>query len=116
MRYRPTETEGIISFKLIRTMIWGHQERYEWFNLGMEPLSGMEEHDLSPSWSKLANFVYTYGENLYGFKTVRAYKSQFNPVWEPRFLVCPGGWALPRVLSNLTNVVSGGFTNLVSNK
>lgn len=116
LRYRPTAPDGIINYMLIQTMLWGQEEEYEWFNLGMAPLSGMEEHDFSPGWSKLANFVYTYGENLYGFKTVRAYKSQFNPVWEPRFLVSPGGWALPRVLSNLTNVVSGGFTSLVSNK
>jgi phosphatidylglycerol lysyltransferase len=116
LRYRPTAPAEIINYMLIQTMLWGQQEGYKWFNLGMAPLSGMEEHDFSPGWSKLANFVYTYGENLYGFKTVRAYKSQFNPVWEPRFLVCPGGWSLPRVLSNLTNVVSGGFTNLVSKK
>ncbi len=114
LRYRSDVPEGIINFMLIETMLWGRQQGFDWFNLGMAPLSGMEEHDFSPGWNKLANFVYTYGENFYGLKTVRAYKSQFNPVWEPKFLVCPGGWTLPRVLSNLTNVVSGGFTSLVS--
>lgn len=116
LRYRPATPEGIINFMLVQTMLWGRQEGYKYFNLGMAPLSGMEEHDFSPGWSRLAYFVYTYGENFYGFKTVRDYKEQFNPVWEPKFLVCPGGWALPGVLSNLTNVVSGGFSNLVSNK
>ena len=116
LRYRPGAPEGVINFMLINTMLWGKKHDYAWFNLGMAPLSGMYEHDFSPGWNKLADFVYTYGENFYGFQTVRAYKSQFHPVWEPKFLVCPGGWALPRVLSNLTNVVSGGFSNLVSNK
>jgi phosphatidylglycerol lysyltransferase len=64
----------------------------------------------------VANFVYTYGEKFYGFKKVRIYKSQFNPDWEAKFLVCPGGFALPRIMSNLTNVVSGGFSNIISKK
>lgn len=114
LRYRPDAPEGIINYMLIHTMLWGQKEGFHWFNLGMAPLSGMDEHDFSSGWNKLANFVYTYGENFYGFKTVRAYKNQFNPVWEPKFLVCPGGWALPKVLSNLTNVVSGGFSSLMS--
>ncbi|MDZ7681116.1 MAG: bifunctional lysylphosphatidylglycerol flippase/synthetase MprF [Fodinibius sp.] len=114
LRYRPEIPEDIINFILVETMLWGQEQEYEWFSLGMAPLSGMDEHDFSPGWSKLANFVYTYGENFYGFKTVRAYKTQFNPQWEPKFLVCPGGWALPRVLSNITSIVSGGFSNIVS--
>lgn len=116
LRYLPEAPAGIIDYMLINTMMWGKEEGYEWFNLGMAPLSGMDEHDFSPGWNKLAHFVYTYGENIYRFKMVRKYKSQFNPKWEPKFLVCPGGWSLPRVLSNLTNVISGGFSSLVNHK
>jgi phosphatidylglycerol lysyltransferase len=113
LRYQPEVPENIINFILVETMLWGQNQGYEWFSLGMAPLSGMDEHDFSPGWNKLANFVYTYGENFYGFKTVRDYKNQFNPQWKPKFLVCPGGWALPRVLSNITSIVSGGFSNIV---
>lgn len=116
LRYRPESPAGIIDYMLIHTMLWGKQEGFEWFDLGMAPLSGMDEHDFSPGWNKLADFVYTYGENIYGFKKVRRYKSQFNPVWDPKFLVGPGGWSLPRVLSNLTNIVSGGFDSVMSKK
>ncbi|PAU93936.1 hypothetical protein CK503_09705 [Aliifodinibius salipaludis] len=116
LRYRPESPAGIIDYMLIHTMLWGKQENFEWFNLGMAPLSGMDEHDFSPGWNKLADFVYTYGENIYGFKKVRRYKSQFNPTWEPKFLVGPGGWSMPRALSNLTNIVSGGFNSIMSEK
>jgi phosphatidylglycerol lysyltransferase len=116
LRYHPEISDGIINFMLVEAMLWGRQQGYRWFNLGMAPLSGMDEHDFSPGWNKFADFVYTYGENFYGFKTVRAYKSRFNPVWEPKFLVCPGGWTLPGVLSNLTNIISGEFTNIIANK
>jgi len=113
LRYRPEAPEQVIDYMLVNVMLWGQRQDFQWFNLGMAPFSGMDEHDFSPGWNKLADFIYTYGENFYGFKTIRAYKSQFYPVWEPKFLVCPGGLVLPRVLSNLTNVVSGGFSNLV---
>ena len=116
LRYRPESPVGIIDFMLIKTMLWGHEEQYSWFNLGMAPLSGMDEHDFSPGWNKLADFIYTYGENIYGFKKVRMYKSQFNPHWQPKFLVGPGGWSLPRVLSSLTNVVSGGFESIMTKR
>ncbi len=116
LRYRPESPAGIIDYMLIHTMLWGKQEGFKWFNLGMAPLSGMDEHDFSPGWNKLADFVYTYGENFYGFKKVRRYKSQFNPTWEPKFLVGPGGWSMPRALSNLTNIVSGGFDSIMTKK
>lgn len=114
LRYRSEAPEQIIDFMLVNAMLWGKEQQYKWFNLGMAPFSGMDEDDFSPGWNKLADFIFTYGENFYGFRTVRAYKSQFNPVWEPKFLVCPGGWVLPRVLSNMTNVISGGFSHLVT--
>jgi len=116
LRYLPNAPKGIVDYFLVQTMYWGKQQGYQYFNLGMAPLSGMEEHDYSPGWSRMANFIYTYGENFYGFKKVRSYKSKFNPDWEARYLVCPGGWALPRVISHLTNVVSGGFTNYVQHR
>ncbi|NGP88885.1 bifunctional lysylphosphatidylglycerol flippase/synthetase MprF [Fodinibius halophilus] len=115
LRYQPGIPISIIDFILVRTMFWGKENGYQYFNLGMAPLSGMDEHDYSPGWSKLAKFVYTYGENFYGFKRARTYKSKFNPEWEARFLVCPGGWALPRIISHLTNVVSSGYAHFIRN-
>lgn len=115
-RFRPEAEDGIIDFLLLKTMLWGEKQNYRYFNLGMAPLSGMEEYDISPAWNKVANFVYTYGEHFYGFKKVRTYKNKFNPEWEAKFLVCPGGFALPRIMSNLTNVVSGGFSNIINKK
>jgi len=115
-RYDPGAPEGIIDFVVLNTMQWAKEQGIQWFNLGMAPLAGMEAHEYSPNWSKFAGLMYSYGENFYGFKTVRAYKSQFSPQWEPKFLVAPGGMELTRALSNLTNVVSGGFSSLVSSK
>ncbi|HEX6982144.1 MAG TPA: bifunctional lysylphosphatidylglycerol flippase/synthetase MprF [Balneolaceae bacterium] len=116
LRYHPDESKEIIDFMLIETMLWGKRQQFKWFNLGMAPLSGMDEHDFSPRWSKMAHFVYSYGETIYGFQRVRDYKNKYQPEWEPKFLACPGGLSLPRALSNLANTVSGGFSTLVNVK
>jgi hypothetical protein len=39
---------------------------------------------------------------------------KFEPVWEPRYLAAPGGFALPRVLRDVTLLISGGVSGLVA--
>jgi phosphatidylglycerol lysyltransferase len=42
------------------------------------------------------------------------FKAKFAPVWEPRYLAAPGGFALPRVLGDATLLISGGMVGLVT--
>lgn len=39
---------------------------------------------------------------------LRLYKDKFDPVWEPRYLASSGGLALPVILKDLTQLISGG--------
>lgn len=116
LRYRSSVPHSVIDFMIVETMRWGHQHGYHWFNLGMAPFSGKEKNYFSPRWNKLANLLFTYGENLYGYKAVRAYKEKFHPDWEPKYLICSAGLGFPATLSNIAKVVSGGFSNPVSGK
>jgi phosphatidylglycerol lysyltransferase len=109
LRNTPESQTDIIDYLLVELMLWGKQEGYKWFSLGMAPLSGMKNHQHTQRWSKVADWVYTYGENIYNFKEVRKYREKFNPEWEPRFLAVPGGWALPGALKDMTNLISGGI-------
>lgn len=113
LRHSPDVTSEIIDFLLIQMIKWGKKEGYEWFDLGMAPLSGAEGRQASLHWNKVADWVYIYGESLYNFKEVRKYREKFHPVWEPRYLAAPGGWSVPGVLSNLTSLISGGFKALL---
>ena len=105
---------GVMEYLFIRLMEWGKQEGYRWFNLGMVPLSGFESHSLSPLWNKLGAKVYRNGEYFYNFQGLRHYKERFNPVWEPRYLVSPGGFRLPRILANVASLISGGLKGVVA--
>lgn len=113
MRHLP-EIPGIMDLLFVSLMQEGKARGYRWFNLGMAPLSGLSGHRLAPSWHKVAAFVARNGERFYGFKGLRAYKEKFGPVWEPRYLASPGGWALPQILLDVSNLISGGPIKTIS--
>ncbi len=110
MRYRPGCPEGIMDYLFVELMLWGRQEGYHWFNLGMAPLSGLEDRTLAPLWSKAGALLFRHGEHFYNFQGLRQYKDKFTPHWSPKFLACRGGLALPRLLTNIATLISGGLS------
>jgi len=93
-------------------MLWGAREGYGQFNLGMAPLSGLESHPLAPLWHRLGTLIYQHGEHFYNFEGLRAYKNKFAPVWRPKYLVAPGGIALPTILLDVAALISGGVKGM----
>jgi phosphatidylglycerol lysyltransferase len=97
----------------LELMLWGREQGYRWFNLGMAPLSGLEERTLAPPWNRAGAWIFRHGEHFYNFQGLRRYKEKFDPVWEPRYLACPGGLALPRVLADIAALIAGGLRGVV---
>jgi len=114
MRYADGAPKNVIDFLLIECMLWGKAQGYRWFNLGMAPLSGLEEHPLAPAWHKLGRLVSRYGENFYHFEGLRKYKEKYQPVWRPRYLAAPGGVALAGALLDVTNLISRGVGKMLT--
>jgi phosphatidylglycerol lysyltransferase len=112
MRYRASAPNGIMDALFAALMQWAREREYKWFNLGIAPLSGIEESPIAPLWSKLGRFVYGHGETFYNFKGLRSYKDKFKPVWEPRYLAYPGGLALPRILADISALIAGGYRKI----
>jgi phosphatidylglycerol lysyltransferase len=108
MRYGEGAPKGVIDYLLIECMLWGRAQNFQWFNLGMAPLSGLEEHALAPTWHKLGRMVQRYGEMFYHFEGLRKYKEKFAPVWRPRYLAAPDGFAMAGALLDVTALISGG--------
>jgi phosphatidylglycerol lysyltransferase len=109
MRYLPDAPNGVMEYLFIQLMLWGKQKGYKWFNLGMAPLSGLENHALAPLWSRLGALVFSHGEHFYNFQGLRRYKEKFYPEWEPKYLASPGGLKLPRILTSIALLISRGF-------
>ena len=113
MRYGDAAPKSVIDFLLVECMAWGRSEGYRWFNLGMAPLSGLEDHPLAPAWHKLGRLVHRYGEEFYHFEGLRKFKEKFEPIWRPRYLAAPGGFAMAGALLDVTNLISGGSRRVV---
>jgi phosphatidylglycerol lysyltransferase len=112
MRFGPDAPRGAMDYLFVELMLWGRTQGYRWLNLGMAPLAGLEQHPLAPAWHRVGNFVFRYGEHFYNFDGLRRYKAKFNPVWESKYLASPGGLALPRVLLDVSVLISGGVKEL----
>ena len=112
MRFGPDAPRGAMDYMFIELMLWGRTQGYQWFNLGMAPLAGLENHPLAPAWHRVGNFVFRQGEHFYNFDGLRRYKAKFDPTWVPKYLVAPGGIALPRILVDVSVLISGGMKEL----
>jgi len=112
MRFGPDAPRGAMDYMFIELMLWGRTQGYRWFNLGMAPLAGLENHPLAPAWHRVGNFVFRQGEHFYNFDGLRRYKTKFDPTWVPKYLVAPGGIALPRILVDVSVLISGGMKEL----
>ncbi len=113
MRHREEAPGGVMDYLFLELMLWGREQGYRWFNLGMAPLSGLEERALAPLWNRVGALVFRHGEHFYNFQGLRQYKEKFDPVWEPRYLACPGGLMLPRVLTDIAALIGGGLRGVV---
>jgi phosphatidylglycerol lysyltransferase len=114
MRHSPEAPHGVMDYLFVQLMLWGKKEGYGWFNLGMAPLVGLQDNEVAPLWSRFGAFLFRHGEHFYNFQGLRQYKAKFDPVWEPRYLASPAGIALPRILTNISSLVSGGLMGIIA--
>lgn len=113
MRHANEAPPGVMDYLLVELMLWGREQGYRRFNLGMAPLSGMEDRALAPLWNRVGAFIFRHADDFYGFQGLRRYKEKFDPVWEPRYLASPGGLVLPRILTNLATLIAGGVRGVL---
>jgi phosphatidylglycerol lysyltransferase len=114
MRHSEGAGPGVMEYLFAELMLWGSGQGYRWFNLGVAPLSGIEDHELAPLWNRVTNLIYRYGGYFYNFQGLRFFKAKFGPVWEPRYIAAPGGIAVPRVVVSIAALVAGGVRGVVA--
>ncbi len=113
MRFSAAAPPNVMEYLFLQLFLHGATEGYAWFNLGMAPLSGIENHPLAPWWNRLGAVLFQHGEHFYNFQGLRQYKEKFDPVWQPKYLACPGGLILPRVLTGVASLIAGGVAGVV---
>jgi len=114
MRHLPTAPNGVMEYLFVSLMLWGKEQGFGWLSLGMAPLAGLENRPFAPLWNRIGAIIFRHGEEFYNFEGLRQYKAKFDPVWEPRYLVCPRGAAIPRIFLNIATLISGGVTGILT--
>jgi phosphatidylglycerol lysyltransferase len=112
MRYDHLAPKDVMDALFVHVMLWGKAQGYHWFVLGMAPLSGFERSPVAPLWSRLGSFLYSHGQAIYNFQGLRTFKEKFDPLWQPKYLVYPGGLRLARVLADVAALIAGGYRKI----
>jgi phosphatidylglycerol lysyltransferase len=79
MRHTRDAPGATMDFLMVEMMLWARTQGYRYFNLGMAPLSGLEQHRLAPLWHRTGALIYQYGEDFYNFEGLRQYKQKYLP-------------------------------------
>ncbi|HSH47396.1 MAG TPA: phosphatidylglycerol lysyltransferase domain-containing protein, partial [Halomonas sp.] len=114
MRHVDDAPGGVMDQLFIELMLWGRQEGYVEFDLGMAPMAGLEARTLAPRLSRAGALIFRHAEHFYNFQGLRAYKEKFDPVWRPRYLAARPGVEMARALGDTALIVSGGMKGLMS--
>ncbi|HET9236348.1 MAG TPA: bifunctional lysylphosphatidylglycerol flippase/synthetase MprF [Oligoflexus sp.] len=116
MRYRPEAPHGIMDCLLCDIILWGKDQGFRTFNLGMAPLAGLNARLMSQPWVHLETLVYQHGEHFYNFRGLRAFKDKWEPKWFPKYLATSAGLSWPVVLVSLTALIGGGWRGALTKK
>jgi len=114
MRHSPDAPDRTMEYLFVKLMLWGKEEGYRHFSLGMAPLSGLENRQFAPIWHKIGALIFAHGEQFYNYKGLRDFKEKFNPVWSPRYIVLPKGLKQGLVLKDIAALISGGMKGIFS--
>lgn len=114
MRYGNGAPSGTMDYLFVNLLLWGKEQGFRRFNLGLAPFAGLINSPTSSLWHQTGHLLYKYGEYFYNFRGLHDYKKKFSPHWSPRYLACPSGFAIPQVVVNLASLISGGLTGIIS--
>ncbi|MBN8647557.1 MAG: bifunctional lysylphosphatidylglycerol flippase/synthetase MprF [Caulobacterales bacterium] len=114
MRYGENAPPQCMEYLFLKLIEYAKCEGYEYFSLGLAPLSGLEPTKIAPAWAKIGNLIYHLGAEFYNFQGLRAYKQKFHPQWSPRYVAIEGrDTSLLSALLAVVNLGSKGKNNEV---
>jgi phosphatidylglycerol lysyltransferase len=70
-----------------------HEEGIPRLNMGLCPLSGLDDIDPSEksALDSVFSFVYSNGNRIYSFKGLKRFKAKYEPEWQDRYIAYHGG-------------------------
>lgn len=105
IRQRLTAPRGVGEGLIAWLLLWARQHGYRWCDLGLSPPARLEHPELRPFWRSLLPTAPTLGDPRPTLRTLREEKQRFDPAWEPRYLVYPGGTPIASVLDDVAALI-----------
>lgn len=106
MRFRTDAPGGTMDGIMVSIIEWAKSIGFQKLNIGMAPLSNVGRRAYSHGAEKLVKYVHDFGNQIYNFKGLRAYKEKFKPSWESRYLIYASTRSLPAVLFGLIEIIN----------
>lgn len=113
MRYTPDGPHGVMDYMFTRIAQWCRETGIDHLDLGMAPLSGLEDRRTSPVFARVGALVFEEANAIYGFQGLRSYKSKFGPNWRPKFIAATTTTPLPLALLDVALLTSKGWLGLL---
>ncbi|MFT8547977.1 bifunctional lysylphosphatidylglycerol flippase/synthetase MprF [Liquorilactobacillus satsumensis] len=85
MRHLKEAPSGIMDKIFISLFEYGKENGYEYFNMGMAPLSNVGRSEYSFIEERAAHLIYEYGYHFYGFQGLRSYKNKYVTKWHSKY-------------------------------
>ena len=86
MRYGKDAPSGVMDVLFVNLFLESQKQGFSYFNLGMTPLSNVGDSRFSFFEERVAHLIYEYGNSLYAFQGLRAYKEKYVDKWVPKFI------------------------------
>ena len=108
LRYLPAIGPNALDFMLLRLMRLARARGVKRFDLGLTPNPARASENLGPAWRRVTPLLFRFGDHIANFDALRGFKARFNPHFEPRYLACTAGFALPHILQDITALIERG--------
>jgi phosphatidylglycerol lysyltransferase len=104
MRHRLDAPNGVMDFLFVKHFEQCRAQGFDYFDLGMVPLSGFSEKEQPTQTERAVYFFLRRLEFLFSFGGLKHFKGKYADHWEPRFVIYRNVLDLPRLGIAMTRV------------
>jgi phosphatidylglycerol lysyltransferase len=107
MRHLPNTSPYTMDYLFTQLALHLKQAGFHSLSLGVAPFSGMQPTPLASPLYRVAAMAWRFGGRFYNFRGLRAFKSKFQPCWEPCYLAASGSVGVFLTLADLSLLAGG---------
>jgi len=104
MRRRTDAPNGIMDYLFIKLFLRLKELGYQRFDMGMAPMSGIQEEEEATIEEKAIQFFFQHLNFFFSYRGLWQYKAKFANSWEPRYSIYKSPLDLPKMALALREV------------